>query len=123
MTEKTPAKRAAKGRKQPDWNALATKSSTAPKEELEREDAEALSAEQTAPTPVKRRPRTLLSTQKKAKTFRLPPDCFDKIAEAKEDAALRAEKLTDDDIAREAIRDWHAKWKRRNKQANENASE
>lgn len=114
--EKTPAKTTTRAKKKPvtDWAKLAGRSATAPKEEIEREEAS------TAPAPAQPNAAVqVTATGKvipvtKAQTFRLPLDALQIIADAKAEEAANGRRLTNDAAVTEALHAW-AKARQRRK--------
>lgn len=127
---KTPAKPTRPRRKTPDWGALASKSESAPREEIEREEAAPVAAP-AAPKPdatpaVKVTPSGKVIPVTKAQTFRLPPDALQIIAEEKAEEAALGKRLTNDAAVAEALRMWgkarrQARQRQREREAEEAA--
>lgn len=91
-----------------DWGALAAKPATAPKDEIEREEAGGAARAAAAPSDqnVRVTPTGKIAPVVKAATFRLPLDALQVIEDAKADAAAKGDKLTKDAAVAEALRAW-----------------
>lgn len=76
-------------------------------------ESDGTNAADAQPTGTKRGPRgpyNVVRVNRKAQTFRLPPDVFELIRAAREDAAERGDRLTNDDAVIQAVRSY---WGRR----------
>ena len=99
-----------------DWSAAFSKPETAPR------SLEAVPDEETETTPTAskpsrpgkpRGPYNVKKVDKKAATFRLPPDVLELIDNAREEAAQSGVRLTKDDAVTAAIRHYYGSSRRR----------
>ncbi len=99
-----------------DWSAAFSKPETAPR------SVEAVPDEETETTPTAskpsrqgkpRGPYNVKKVDKKAATFRLPPDVLELIDNAREEAAQSGVRLTKDDAVTAAIRHYYGSSRRR----------
>lgn len=99
-----------------DWSAAFSKPETAPRslEAVPDEDTEtAPPAAKTSRQGKPRGPYNVKKVDKRAATFRLPPDVLELIDNAREEAAQSGVRLTKDDAVTAAIRHYYGSSRRR----------
>lgn len=100
-----------------DWSAAFSKPETAPRsmESVGDEDAANVEVDETAPARASkpRGPYNVKKVDKKAATYRLPPDVHELIDRARQESAENGIRLTKDDAVTAAVRNFYGGRRRR----------